>query len=83
MPCTKRRALFRGPPVAEANAFHATDAGGEFRAEEPGVRRFMGDASHSREPEIDGGRENELRTSRSQRTKRPSCGSRSSHERWG
>jgi hypothetical protein len=38
------------------DAFHATNAGGEFRAEEPGIRRFIGDASHGRESEIDGGR---------------------------
>ena len=30
--------------------------GGEFRAEEPGVRRFIRNASHGRESEIDGGR---------------------------
>jgi hypothetical protein len=45
-PVHQTSTLFRGQPVAEAHAqppdpLHATNAGGELRTEEPGVRRFV------------------------------------------
>jgi len=52
--------LLRCEPIPEADAesahaLHASNAGGQFRAEQPGVGRLVGDAAHRSESEVDGG----------------------------
>ena len=52
-------ALFDRQPVAKGDAqsphaLHATNAGRQFRAEEPSVGSFKGDTADRREPQIDG-----------------------------
>jgi hypothetical protein len=49
--------LVSGQPIPKAQAnpspsFHATDAGGEFRTEQPGVCRFVSHTSDSGKTEI-------------------------------
>jgi hypothetical protein len=53
--------LVGGEPVAQpdanpTHALHATNAGCEFRTEQPGIGRFMGHAAHGGQPQVDRGR---------------------------
>jgi hypothetical protein len=52
--------LLRREPIPEADAesahaLHASNAGGQLWAEQPGVGRLVGDAAHRGESEVDGG----------------------------
>jgi len=54
-------ALLRGQPVPEANAYpphalHATNAGGQFGAQEAGVGCLIRNAPYGSEPKVDRGR---------------------------
>src|SRR5258708_26508982 len=50
--------LIHGQPIPKPHAqlfcsFHATDAGSEFRAQEPRIRRLVGKSSDGRQPYVD------------------------------
>jgi hypothetical protein len=50
--------LVHGQPIPKSHAqlfcsFHAADAGSEFRAEEPRIRRLVGKSSDGRQPYVD------------------------------
>jgi hypothetical protein len=56
----KSSALFRREPVTEAytdatHALHATNSGGQFRTQEPGIGCLVRDASDGGRPKIDRG----------------------------
>ena len=53
--------LFRREPIPEADTepadtFDPANAGREFRAEQTGIGRLVGDSAHSRESQVDSGR---------------------------